>query len=270
LPKPENPYMHTRDLAGLPAARRWFFICAAFCIALLLPRTTRAQSNVLLFDLSSPGVTKGITNWGMSAGGGATYRAGIMDLRHMGTNTVNFAQVRFDASEPLTNNDLAPMQKWNVATSKVLASMATAASNRWILGFDNTADVASWYRSGEGTVYPERWAALMAAWQRNYNQMFWIAQPFNEPDSGGQGSQQNLFDIIGYLQGSNDFTETAFGGGSTFDCDQASSWYNFIASRAAVGTTHATRGSVASYVSFIESVLAQGGISDEYRGPWPR
>ena len=90
----------------------------------------------------------------------------------------------------------------------------------------------------------------------------WLTQPFNEPDWGwGQGSQQNLYDIIGLLQTSNNFSGVNFGGGCTLDCGAATSWYDFVASRVSVGSTHCLNGSANSFVSFIQDVLAKGDFA---------
>ncbi len=167
--------------------------------ALLFAVSLRAQDHTVLFSTSDAGVSRPITNWGMDTGV-FSYDVARRDLIFMGTNTVNFVQVVFEANAPLTNNDLTHAQKVDLTNEVNLAKMATAA-NRWILSSGTGAGVDPWYQSGTGTVYPDRWAAMMSAWQRNYNKTLWFAQPFNEPDWGwGQGSQQNLYHIIGYLR----------------------------------------------------------------------
>lgn len=237
-----------------------FLLLKAFVVlfALVLASPVHAQVNTVTFSTTDPGVTHSITNWGMDTGV-FSYDVAQQDLIFMGTNTVNFVQVVFEANYPLTNNDLTYSQKVDLTNEMNLANMATSTS-RWILSCGTGAGVDSSYQSGTGTVYPNLWAAMMSAWQRNYKKTFWFAQPFNEPDYGwGQGSQQNLYDIISYLQTSNNFSGTAFGGGCTLDVDYAQSWYDYIASRASVGTTHTISGSVYSYYNFIQDVLSKGG-----------
>lgn len=181
-------------------------------------------------------------------------------LIFMGSNNVNVVRVGFLANAPLTNNDISPAQK---ATLQSMANVAAMAGPNalWNMSSATGAGVDPWYQSGTGTVYPDRWAAAMEACQRYYNRKMWMVEPFNEPDYGwGQGSQQNLYDIIGYLQAATNFPGTLMAGGSTLNDDVANSWYNFIKSRASMGTTHCLAGSVANYVSFIQNVIASGDL----------
>jgi hypothetical protein len=242
-----------------PSTLNRFKRSGAFVALLVLISPVCAQDHTILFSPSDPGVTRSITNWGMDTGV-ISFDVAQRDLIFMGTNTVNFVQVAFEANAPLTNNDLSAAQKVDLTNMLNLASMAPSA-NRWIMSCGTGAGVDPWYQSGTGTVYPDRWAALMCAWQRNFNKTMWITQPFNEPDYGwGQGSQQNLYDIMGDLRASNNFVGTRLGGGCTLNCDYANSWYDSIASRAFVGTTHAINGSVSGYVSFIQNVLANNAM----------
>ena len=232
-------------------------LMALFAFALASP--VRAQDLTVLFSPTGPGVSTVITNWGLDTGW-PSFDNMQRGLIFMGTNHVNVVQVVFEMNAPLTNNDLTPAQKMDLTNMMNLASMATSAT-RWNLSCGTGAGVAPSYQSGAGTVYPDRWAASMEAWQRNYRKNFWVVQGFNEPDYGwGQGSQQNLYDIFGYLQTATNFTGSLFGGGCTLSCDQANSWYNFVAGRVSVGTTHCLAGSVSSYVSFIQNVLSNNAL----------
>ena len=123
--------------------------------------------------------------------------------------------------------------------------MATAAT-RWDMNL-NTG-VNAWYISGVNTVYPDRWAAAMEACQRYYNRNIWTVEGFNERDytSNNEGSKQNLYDIVGYLQASTNFPGTLMAGGSALNNDGALSWFNPVAARAAVGTTHCLAGSASN------------------------
>ncbi len=213
----------------------------------------------MLFGTGDAGVSATITNWGLDTGW-PSYDNMRRGLSFMGTNNVNVVQVVFEMNAPLTNNDLTASQKASLQNMVNLASMATRAT-KWNLSCGTGAGVDPWYQSGAGTVYADRWAAAMQAWQRNYHRTFWIVQGFNEPDYGwGQGSQQNLYDICGYLQAATNFSNSVLGGGCTLNCDQANSWYNYVSSRVSVGTTHCLAGSVASYVNFIRNVSSKGDL----------
>lgn len=231
-----------------------------FLFALVLATPIHAQDHTVTFSTSGVGVSAAITNWGLDTGW-TSFDNMQRGLIFMGTNNVNVVQVVFEMNAPLTNNDLTVAQKVDLTNMMNLASMATSAS-RWNLSCGTGSGVDPSYQSGGGTVYPDRWAAAMQAWQRNYRKNFWMVQGFNEPDYGpwGQGSQQNLYDILGYLQAATNFTGSVFGGGCTLSDDQATSWYNYVASRVSIGTTHCLAGSVSSYVSFLQNVAAAGDM----------
>jgi hypothetical protein len=181
-------------------------------------------------------------------------------LVFMGTNNVTIIRVGFLANAPLTNNDISPAQK---ATLQGMANLVAMASPSvlWNISSATGAGVDPWYQSGAGTVYPDRWALAMEACQRYYNKAMWMAEPFNEPDYGwGQGSQQNLYDAIGYLRASTNFTTTAMAGGSTLNDDVALSWFNAISSRVTIGTTHCLAGSANNYVTFLQRVVASNAV----------
>lgn len=230
----------------------------ALLLALGLAGSVRAQDRTILFSVSDPGTTAAITNWGLD-----TCWPSFDNLQRglifMGTNNVNIVRVGFFVDAPLTNNDVTPADKSAMQTDLNLAGMATAAT-RWDLNLDSS--VNAWYQSGANTVYPDRWAAAMEACQRYYNRSFWAAEGFNEPDysPNGEGSPQNLHDIFGYLQASTNFSGAAMEGGSTLNDDGALSWFDPIAARASIGSTHCLAGSAASYVNFIQSVTASNAM----------
>lgn len=219
-----------------------------------------AQDHTIVFSTSDPGESAAITHWGLDT----TWTSSDnmqRGLIFMGTNKVTMVRVGFLANAPLTNNDISPAQK---ATLQSMANVAAMAGTNvlWDLSSATGAGVDAWYQSGTGTVYPNRWAAAMEACQRYYNKKMWMAEPFNEPDYGwGQGSQQNLYDVIGYLQASTNFPGTIMAGGSTLDDDFALSWFDAIFPRATMGTTHNLAGSVSSYVSFLQAVAASNAAS---------
>lgn len=108
----------------------------------------------MLFGTSDAGVSKAITNWGLDTGW-ANYDNMRRGLIFMGTNSVTLVQVVFEMDAPLTNNDISPTQKADLANMVNLASMATSAT-RWNLSSGTGAGVDPWYQSGAGTVFPDR------------------------------------------------------------------------------------------------------------------
>ena len=238
----------------------------AVFLVLILTSPVRAQVSMVPFSTSAPGVSRAITNWGVDTAA-TTYDDVYRSLVFMGTNTVNMVQVAFTMDEPLTNNDISPLDKPYLTNEVNLVSL-TSTNARWIMSSGTGAGVNSYYSSGAGTIYPNLWAATMEAWQRDFHAFFTnrtllMAQPFNEPDycCWGQGSQQNLYDTMGYLQASTNFAGIHMGGGCTLNCDLATSWYDAIASRTpTIGTTHCLGGSVAGFEGFIQTVQANNAM----------
>jgi hypothetical protein len=234
---------------------RWIGIVSLLFLADL----ANGQDHTVLFNTSDSGVSTAITNWGLDTSWNNVdnMRRGLI---FMGTNNVNVVRVAFLANAPLTNNDISPSQKSDLQSMANTAAMASPTA-KWDLTSGTGAGVDPWFQSGAGTVYPDRWAATVEACQRYYNRKMWMVETFNEPDYGwGQGSPQNLYDAIGYEQASTNFPGALMSGASTLNCDYATSWYNAISSRASMGTTHCLGGSVSSYVSFIQNVLAAGDM----------
>jgi hypothetical protein len=229
--------------------RRW-----AALLSLLAASVLQAQDHTILFSATDPGVTRSITNWGLDT---CWTSADNMQrgLIYMGSNNVNMVRVGFVVDAPLTNGDISPAQKAMLQSMQNVASMA-GPNARWDMNESGSVD--PWYQSGANLIYPDRWAAAIQACQRYYNKSFWMVEGFNEPDYGpwGEGSQQNLFDIFGYLQVSTNFPGARMAGGSTLNDDVGVSWFNAVASRATVGSTHCLAGSASSYVTFLQRVAA--------------
>lgn len=222
---------------------------------LALATAVEAQDHTIVFNTGDPGVIRAITNWGLDTTWTSSdnVRRG---LTFMGTNNVTIIRVGFLANSPLTNNDISPAQK---TTLQSMANLVAMANPTVLLDLSSAtgSGVDPWYQSGAGTVYPDRWALAMEACQRYYNKAIWMAEPFNEPDYGwGQGSQQNLYDAIGYLKASTNFATTAMAGGSTLSDDAALGWFTNISSRVTIGTTHCLAGSANNYVTFLQRVTA--------------
>jgi hypothetical protein len=233
-------------------SRFWLLNTFGVFLALAHVAPVRAQDHTILFSPTDPGLSRSITNWGLDTCW-PSYDNMQRGLIFMGTNNVTIVRVGFFVDAPLTNNDVTPADKTSMQNCANLASMATAAT-RWDMNLDSS--VNSWYQSGANLVYPDRWAAAIEACQRYYNRTIWSVEGFNEPDytPNGEGSPQNLYDIFGYLRASTNFPGTYLAGGSTLNDDVSLSWFNPVAPRASIGTTHCLAGSAASYVSFIQTV----------------
>ncbi len=86
-------------------------------------------------------------------------------LFYMGANNVMIVRVGFTVDSPLMNNDVSPADKTSPQICANYANMATAAT-KWDM--NELTGVNSWYQSGTGTVYADRWTAAIEACQRYY------------------------------------------------------------------------------------------------------
>ena len=216
-----------------------------------------AQVQTILYSVTDPGTTTGPTNWGVNTLSTTDIQR---DMLFMGTNTINFVLVAFQTDTPQTNNSLNSGDV-AVVTNNIIAASMVPTTN-WVMSFGSGAGVSSWYQSGSGTVYPNLWATNMEVWQRYYHHPMLWTMPFNEPDYGawGEGSAQNLHDIMTDLLASTNYAGSTMAGPTTLDDDNALSWFDTISPPALIGTTHCLAGTAANYVNFIQSVAAANAM----------
>lgn len=225
--------------------------------ALVFVAAARAQIAVN-FSTADAGVAKGIPTWGLD-----TNWANLDNMRrglsYMGSDLVNAVRVPAMVDQPL-DSGLTADQKAHLQLCQDLAAMV-APSAKWDMCAPGSDTVNAWFQSGTGTVNVDRWVQAMKLNQHFYRHPFWMVEPFNEPDYPlwGEGSPQNLSDLMGTLSSATEFTGAAMAGGSTMSTDHAASWYDALNGRAAIGTTHCLYGSVANYVDFIQHVAATHG-----------
>jgi len=221
------------------------------------PVPVQAQVQTILYGVTDPGTTTGPTNWGVNTLSTTDIQR---DMFFMGSNTINFVLVSFQTDTPQTNNALNSGDV-AVVTNNIIAAAMLPTTN-WVMSFGSGAGVSAWYQSGSGTVYPNLWAQNMEVWQRYYHHPMRWTMPFNEPDYGpwGEGSAQNLHDIMVDLLASTNYTGSAMAGPTTLDDDNALSWFDTIYPPASIGTTHCLAGTAANYVNFIQSLMADNAM----------
>ncbi len=219
-----------------------------------------AQDRTVIFDVSSSGVSKAITDWGLDTAWPSpdNMRRGIV---YMGADQVDLVRVSFPVNAPLVNGELAPAQLAVLANRISIANLA-GVNKPVSMTPDTEAGVDPWFKNG-GQVIPSNWVKAMEATQRALKAQgknLISAAPFNEPDYAvwNQGTIANLYDILGLLQASPEFTGVALAGPSTLSCDDAATWYNPIKDRVTEGTTHQLAGSFDSYAAFFQDVRASG------------
>jgi hypothetical protein len=239
--------------------RRVWRLAAGVVLFAFVTNPIRAQDHTVIFSTSDPGISKAITNWGIGVVGGSdVIQSGLI---YMGAGQIDEVLIPFTVMDPLTNGQLSAASKTELTGSLTVANLA---GPKPLFISSGTGDgVNSWYITGGNRVDPNRWASNMIATQLYLNRPILWASPFNEPDYGpwNQGSQQDLYDIMGLLHSSTNFSSTLLAGGTTLNDDNAVGWYDFVKSRAAIGTTHCLAGSVASYVNWMNDVNSSSGFA---------
>ncbi|MET0384362.1 MAG: LamG-like jellyroll fold domain-containing protein [Polyangiales bacterium] len=222
-----------------------------------LTSSVRAQPTVY-FSTSDPGQTKAIEEWGTDT---AWPSADNMrqSIAHMGLDEIDVVRLTFYVDEALQDDgEVGPRSKKRLDTQLGIAAMC---GDKPLALLPNSADPTdASYLNGE-EVQVDRWVQLLEATQRYIDKPIHAVEPFNEPDYWqGQGTPQNLQDILLQLQNSAAFSGTGLHAASTLDSDQAQRWYDVVSGPATHGTTHQLAGSTESYVRFIEHVKAGGDI----------
>ncbi len=233
-------------------------------LALALASSAFAQDRTLAFGVADAGISKSITEWGLDTAWPSydNMRRGIL---YMGADQVDVVRVAFPVNAAPVNGALAATQLADLTNRVNLANLA-GAGKPVTLTPDNGAGIDAWFRNGSTTeVVPSRWVQNMEASVRALaaqGKTVVSASPFNEPDYTaspvGQGTVTNLYDILGLLATSADFSGVPLAGASTLNCDQANPWYNVVKSRVQEGTTHQLAGSFDNYATFYQNVLASG------------
>jgi len=214
---------------------------------------------IVEFDSSATGVMKPIPIWGIEVvrfDEGAT----VNWVNAIGANEIDVIAALFFMDEPLTaNGDIGQVSKDRIDWMQYLVGLV--GGQKGVQLQPATADgVDSWYYQGapNGQVNVQRWADLIEATAAYYSSSIHQVVPFNEPDYGwGQGSGQNLYDIMGLLN----IPGAAMSGPATLNCDWARPWYDAIKGRTDIGGTHAISGSMQSYIDFIGYVQSNNDIA---------
>ena len=224
-----------------------------------LPGVASAQDRTIVFGVADTGVSKPITEWGLDTAW-ASYDNMRRGIVFMGVDQVDVVRVAFRTDGQLVNGELSATHL-DILTNRVNIANLAGAGKPVTMTMDGGEGVDPWYKNGS-EVIPSRWVLPMEATVRALaakGKTVVSAAPFNEPDYGwGQGTVTNLYDILGLLQTSAEFSGVPLAGPSTLSCDAANTWYNPIKNRVTEGTTHQLAGSFDNYVSFYQNVRASG------------
>ncbi len=236
-------------------------IIAAAVIGLAGIADGSAQEQRVVFQTSDPGVEKSIKTWGVDT---AWSSLGNMRqaLAHMGADEIDTVRICFFVDEPLTDaGELGPKSKKRLDERIEIVRMA---GKKPLTMLPATEDfVHAWYKDGK-KIRADRWCQVIEATikyvqQRLNHPPIAVIEPFNEPDYGwGQGSPEDLREILKVMRQDADFKNIKFAGAATLNCDAASRWFNVIKEHVSVGSTHTLAGRFETYVNFIKEVRASG------------
>jgi len=229
-------------------------------LGLLLAASTQAQT--IYFSYTDPGQTKAMTEWGADT---AWPSADNMRqcIAHMGLNQIDVVRLNFFTDELLSGGQLGPNSTAQLDNQLALAEMV--GPNVPIAITPSTGSGANpGYLDGNGNFIPSMMVDLLKA-TINYigpNHPIVALEVYNEPDWwAGQGTPQNMLDILNLIVADPFFDGIELHGPSTLSCDSANWWYDQVHGPLTHGSTHHIGwGNSANYVSFIQNVISKGDI----------
>jgi hypothetical protein len=221
-----------------------------------------AQDRTVLFNLSDPGVSKAIPNWGLDT---AWYsqdnvRRGAM---FMGSNRVDVVRISFTPTSALVNGDLHASEI-TILNNRLNWVNLWANPNTTVCINEDSPTVDPWFKLGNGYIDPARWAELIDVTTRRAQESgrtVSAVAPFNEPDlyrAERLADMQTFYNTAGVLTNNPRFSNIRISGGNTLNTDQANPWYNFLKARLDEGNTHQLAGNFNNYASFFQNVVASG------------
>lgn len=217
------------------------------------------KSHTLTFKTTDTGIKKDIPYWGLDLSWPNPDHI-WRGVDYMGNENISFIRMSFPMMDPLVNGDY-PASKNDYFTSRLEAAKL-AGDKPFTLMPDTEGGVNPWFKNGSDII-PERWRQAMIAAQRRYGKKMHTVEPFNEPDYGwGQGSVQNLSDIMQMVRNSPEFNGVQIAGPSTLNDDVAEKWYLPIKQHLTRGTTHTLAGNCDNYINFLKEVAADGKIPE--------
>lgn len=234
---------------------RTAILCIIITLSALIPLSALGQ-NIITFRTDDPGQTKAIATWGIDTAWPSPDNMRI-GLAEMGVDQTDSVRMCFYVDDPLTDaGELGEKSKRRLDKHMKIARMA--GNKPWTL-LPATEDLVNpWFKDGD-KVRPDRWVAVIEATQKYLGKPVAVISPFNEADWGwGQGSPEDLRDILQLLRKNPHFKHAKLDGPATLSCDSAVHWFDVIKDQVDIGSTHTLGGSFDNYVNFIKHVRAAG------------
>ncbi len=233
----------------------------AFSVVLTFAVHVVAQDRTVLFNVSDPGVSHSLTNWGLDTAWFSrdNIRRGVA---FMGAERVDIVRVSFTPTAALVNGDLQAAEA-SLLNQRLDFVDLTGPTTKVCLNEDSPT-VDGYFKAGNGTILPERWAELIDVTARRAQERgrtVVAVAPFNEPDFNRPerpATMQTFYDTAGFLTNNPRFANIRISGGNTLNTDQANPWFNFLKARLDEGNTHQLAGSFDNYASFFQNVTAAG------------
>ena len=249
----------TRIVTGKQRKIFRLFSAVALGVYGLSPRPAKAQ-NTVYFSATAAGQTKSIAQWGVEVVDDSSDNM-RQSIAYMGANNIDVIATNFFVSEPLQASGQIGTNSQSQLNTQL--SIAAMAGNKPLVMGPNVGDTDSSYLSGSG-VSVSQWAKVIYATKSYFNSQGWTVadvMPFNEPDYwSGQGTPQNLHDIMATLKNDANFQGVGMEGPSTLDSDNVPCrGTNAISGVATYGSTHVLGGSADSYANFFQQVTADDG-----------
>ncbi len=251
-------HVGSRGVMKIPGNLLFLLVISLFMA--VFNATVFGADRTVTFSTSDSGQSKNITHWGYDRGWVYQVPRSVI---FMG-DALNCVRVPCAQDSELTNgstiwdSELSDTDK-SYLQGKLNAIVADGGADlKWYLYCDNIE--SDWYISGQDRVYPDRLAALFSANVRylsllsNTPDIDWLDLA-NEPDlqPGRQGSPQDYYDALGYMQSRSEFSGMLTGGLGVLNSDVVFDWFDPIRSRAALGSTHNLAGACSEYVAFLHS-----------------
>ena len=226
-------------------------------------KANTVPGNVVPFDVTDEGKTFPVI-WGMDTAwkNEQNMRKGI---NHIGADNIGVVRLSFQPAFQLNNGKLTNNHIQNLKERLRLADLVRKDVD-CVINDDQEAGIHEWYTSNNKANI-KNWCDMIdqsvAYVQRESKHRLVSVSPFNEPDYGwGQGSKSDMREICKMLRESYPrFDTIRISAGNTLNCDEASSWYNYMKPYVDEGNTHQLAGSFNTYANFFKEVRADGKMA---------
>lgn len=218
--------------------------------------------NIVPFSIADKGKALPV-RWGMDTAwkNEQNMRKGI---NHIGAENISLVRLSFQTAYPLNNGKLSANHITNLNERLRLANLVSQDVD-CVINSDQEAGIDEFYTKNNKADI-KNWCDMIdqsvAHVQKTKHRLISVS-PFNEPDYGwGQGSRSDMREICQMLREAYPrFDTIRISAGNTLNCDEASSWYNYMKPYVDEGNTHQLAGSFSNYANFFKEVRQDGNVA---------